>query len=359
MLLYVNILLMMLRLLLVSMILWLMPCAITITISFVDCMVFSTRITRRVGNHYNNRMKRHIASISCFVASAPYNDDRCHYIVSYPMEEDSSSTRQRRILSMSSSLHLFKRRRRRSETLYDDTSSVASPNIVPPTTVQTISNSSTTTTTATTTTKSVGDHTDSSVGMLLNRNSSKTNIYVTASIELPFTADIAFAAFQDPIRQPSWSSWLQSVEYVDRIHQPNITKWTISVVGFKFSWIAQHTKLDPMLGLIEWQSASGLQNYGQVRFTPNQRTTGSITIDPNMNQGFEPLIGSPSVVDSSGCRMDLSMTFVPPPIIMRLLGGKIHLFQNFVEKKMLQATLLSFRQVVLENDITQQYELSH
>ena len=38
---------------------------------------------------------------------------------------------------------------------------------------------------------------------------------VDASIDLPFGADIAFDAFSDLPRQPSWSSWLRSVSYIN------------------------------------------------------------------------------------------------------------------------------------------------
>lgn len=157
-------------------------------------------------------------------------------------------------------------------------------------------------------------------------NANIGDIYVSASIELPFSASVAFDAFKDPTRQPSWSSWLQSVEYVDRVNTPDLTKWTISVMRFKFSWNAKNTKLDRQNGIIEWESSSGVKNFGRVQFTPNNDTDSSST-------------------------MCLSMTVATPRIIQRLLGGKRKALQNLIQEKMLRQTLESFREVVLRVDV--------
>jgi uncharacterized membrane protein len=154
-------------------------------------------------------------------------------------------------------------------------------------------------------------------------------ITVSAAIELPFPKDVAFDAFQDPTRQPSWSSWLSSVEYVDPINLPDVTKWTIRIVGLRFSWIAKHTKRDRDSGIIEWQSASGLQNRGRVTFRPLQ--------DDNYD-------------DLQKSHMKIDMTFVTPKIITRLLGGKRKALQRLVEDKMLYQTLEKFSDVVLNHD---------
>jgi uncharacterized membrane protein len=155
-------------------------------------------------------------------------------------------------------------------------------------------------------------------------NNIDTGVSASATIELPFSSNIAFDAFKDPIRQPSWSSWLKSVEYIDEIANPDITKWTIGLLGLKFSWTAKHTLRDRENGIIEWQSATGLQNRGRVTFIPihNNLTT-----------------------------MKISMTFVTPRVVSKLLGNKKKALQRLVEERMLGQTLEKFRDVVLTNDV--------
>src|SRR5438046_3163424 len=51
----------------------------------------------------------------------------------------------------------------------------------------------------------------------------KNEIVVSSDINLPFPAELAYAAFSDMSRQTSWSPWLQSVEYTDDTH--NTTLW--------------------------------------------------------------------------------------------------------------------------------------
>lgn len=152
-----------------------------------------------------------------------------------------------------------------------------------------------------------------------------TNNGITASalIDLPFSADVAFDAFQDPTRQPSWSSWLRSVEYIDKFNTPEVTKWTMGMAGIKFSFIARHTNRDRANGIIEWRSESGLRNNGRVEIVRLSDTTS---------------------------RMRIFMSLKLPSIVNRLLGGNRLLLKRLVEDKMLSQTLENFRDVVLEND---------
>lgn len=151
-----------------------------------------------------------------------------------------------------------------------------------------------------------------------------SEITVSSSIDLPFSADIAFDAFRDPLRQPSWSQWIRSVEYIDQENMPDVTKWSIRVIGMKFSWNARHTNIDRTNGVIEWESASGLRNRGRVKF---------VRLTDNASQ------------------MHILMVITTPAVITRLLGGRRKALQRLIEDKMLSQTLQRFRDVVLEDDV--------
>ena len=47
----------------------------------------------------------------------------------------------------------------------------------------------------------------------------KKKIECSASIMLPFSADVAFTAFSDLTRQPSWCKYLHSVEYIGLVNE--------------------------------------------------------------------------------------------------------------------------------------------
>lgn len=76
-----------------------------------------------------------------------------------------------------------------------------------------------------------------------NENTKKL-IECHASVLLPFSADVAFDAFSDLTRQPSWCKYLKSVEYIGfsdnekaadskKMHLRE-SKWTVSVKGLSF-----------------------------------------------------------------------------------------------------------------------------
>eukprot|EP00560_Eucampia_antarctica_P003960 CAMPEP_0197839024 /NCGR_PEP_ID=MMETSP1437-20131217/40539_1 /TAXON_ID=49252 ORGANISM="Eucampia antarctica, Strain CCMP1452" /NCGR_SAMPLE_ID=MMETSP1437 /ASSEMBLY_ACC=CAM_ASM_001096 /LENGTH=186 /DNA_ID=CAMNT_0043447645 /DNA_START=168 /DNA_END=728 /DNA_ORIENTATION=- len=157
---------------------------------------------------------------------------------------------------------------------------------------------------------------------------SKKDICVSASIDLPFGADVAFNAFVDLPRQPSWSSWLRSVKYIDDDDSDfeysscgiplRQTKWTISFQGLKFSWKARSTIIERPTK-IGWESISGLKNQGCVTFMENEH----------------------------GTRMTLAMTFVAPKIVATLLRRSSRITSTI--EKVLMSTLVQFRDIVLED----------
>jgi uncharacterized membrane protein len=159
-------------------------------------------------------------------------------------------------------------------------------------------------------------------------------IEITSSIELPFPAETAYDAFADLRRQPSWSPWLRSVEYINDDgtvadeKTTELTLWTLKMSGFKFSWTAIETKNERPT-TIQWESTSGLKNFGTVRFEA---------------------MGDPS--SPTKTLMTMNLTFVTPKVIAALFRRSKKI-QNIVEEKMIQTSMASFRDVVLENDLKQ------
>ena len=153
-------------------------------------------------------------------------------------------------------------------------------------------------------------------------------IVVTSTIELPFSAHTAFDAFSDLSRQPTWSHWLKSVQYIQGDTDTSLptTQWTLSWKGFTFSWIARSTKLIRP-HIIEWESISGLKNRGMVRFVEYTKE------------------------DSCKTEMRLTLIFITPRIVSKLFknsGGRI---KSIIESSMIQNTLVNFRDVVLQQDL--------
>mmetsp|Transcript_18729 Transcript_18729/g.22469 ORF Transcript_18729/g.22469 Transcript_18729/m.22469 type:complete len:247 (-) Transcript_18729:387-1127(-) len=160
----------------------------------------------------------------------------------------------------------------------------------------------------------------------------KREIVVSTSLEMPFPPEVAFDAFSNLERQPSWSNWLKSVKYVDPAEGDDgvevafgsrETKWTVGFRGISFSWTSISTRLERPR-LIEWESTSGMKNQGQVIFESNSEGTST--------------------------DMTLKMTFVTPRFAAAIFrrSGKI---ANFVENKMLKTTLVNFCDVVMAEDL--------
>lgn len=152
-------------------------------------------------------------------------------------------------------------------------------------------------------------------------------IVVSSEIDLPFSADVAFDAFSDLPRQPSWSPWLSSVKYIestDSDRDTPVSKWNMKYLGVGISWECVSTRLERPR-VIGWQSIRGLKNFGQVVF------------------------------ESAGpdrTHMKLTLTFVTPRFVVRLMGGEHGRVAQVVEKKILKNTLERFKKVVLENDLS-------
>jgi uncharacterized membrane protein len=152
--------------------------------------------------------------------------------------------------------------------------------------------------------------------------SDKNVIYCRFEMDLPFSTEVAFDAFSDLTRQPNWSRWLKSVEYMDSTKQR--TLWKMRYMGLSTSWEAVSKRL-ARPNLIEWESVSGLKNYGSVEFMDHH-----------------------SAPDHSRARMKIG--FVVPRLFAKLLGDTSGA-TKIVEDKMLKSTLENFREDVLMNDL--------
>ena len=173
----------------------------------------------------------------------------------------------------------------------------------------------------------------------------KKRIECSASIMLPFSADVAFSAFSDLTRQPSWCKYLHSVEYIGLVNEDEdddsrtndsdlqtqdiplrSSKWTVGVnKGLRFSWTASDTRIIRNKR-IEWASTSGLKNIGSVVFTP-----------------------SSSSQSESTTHMTLCFIFVLPRLVSSLYR-RLNI-RKYTEEVMLADMLEQFRDVVIEEDL--------
>mmetsp|Transcript_171 Transcript_171/g.288 ORF Transcript_171/g.288 Transcript_171/m.288 type:complete len:294 (+) Transcript_171:39-920(+) len=172
----------------------------------------------------------------------------------------------------------------------------------------------------------------------------KKKIECSASIMLPFSADVAFTAFSDLTRQPSWCKYLHSVEYIGLVNEDDdgtndgdllsqevplrSSKWTVGVKGLRFSWTASDTRIIRNKRL-EWASTSGMQNIGSVVFTPSSSTSSSQS--------------------DSTTHMELCFIFVLPRVVSSLYR-RLNI-RKYTEDVMLADMLQRFRDVVIEEDL--------
>mmetsp|Transcript_34014 Transcript_34014/g.62555 ORF Transcript_34014/g.62555 Transcript_34014/m.62555 type:complete len:331 (-) Transcript_34014:60-1052(-) len=188
-----------------------------------------------------------------------------------------------------------------------------------------------------------------------DKNKSKKLIECTASILLPFAEDVAFDAFSDLTRQPSWCKYLHSVEYIGITNDDsdmedtttnNIplrqSKWTVGVKGLRFSWTATDTNI-VRPKRIEWESTSGLKNMGIVEFVPQ-------TSPSTATAAAATTTTTTTTTSTKTTLMKLDFRFVTPRVVSSLFrrSGKI---RKYTEDVLLTNMLTDFRDVVLEEDL--------
>eukprot|EP00554_Chaetoceros_debilis_P011587 CAMPEP_0194127698 /NCGR_PEP_ID=MMETSP0150-20130528/60662_1 /TAXON_ID=122233 /ORGANISM="Chaetoceros debilis, Strain MM31A-1" /LENGTH=263 /DNA_ID=CAMNT_0038821641 /DNA_START=415 /DNA_END=1207 /DNA_ORIENTATION=+ len=232
---------------------------------------------------------------------------------------------------------------------------------------------------------------DNDSGNETNRKKNKRELAVSASITLPFSADVAFSAFADLPRQPTWSSWLHSVSYVKNDNENEIdtegntssnsveytecgipfqeTKWVMKWKKLSFSWKSKVINLQRP-NVIEWQSTSGLPNRGKIIFTErvNSRDDNDDDVESSSSSSLSSSVdtdmvltmtftaddvessSSSSLSSSVDTDMVLTMTFTAPRIVASVFR-KSDSIKALMEEKMLQPTLVSFRKIVMEEDL--------
>jgi uncharacterized membrane protein len=210
-------------------------------------------------------------------------------------------------------------------------------------------------------------------------SSSGGEVLATASIDLPFAAEVAYDAFSDLPRQATWSPWLRSVSYIDdegdggdvsgtatatsgggEEGQPSSsstpppprreTRWRAGIGGIRFGWNAVHTRLERPRA-IEWESTSGLRNFGSVRFTD---LGGGRTAEDEEEEEEEEEEATDEDDGRDGgkgrTRMVLTMRFAFPRFAAGIFRRSSRV-QRYVEGTMLRATLENFRDVVMADDL--------
>lgn len=189
--------------------------------------------------------------------------------------------------------------------------------------------------------KQVSDNDNENLNMMPNEEHLSENmIAVSAAIKLPFPADLAFDAFSDLPRQPSWSSWLQSVSYIDDDSSSltysecgvplRDTKWVMGWKKLKYSWNSRVIRVERP-NVIEWESTSGLRNMGTIHFVEEKE------------------------VDKGGGKTDvtkmiLSFKFVTPTLIARIFRRSNKIAAS-MKTRILVPTLLNFRRIIMEEDL--------
>jgi len=160
---------------------------------------------------------------------------------------------------------------------------------------------------------------------------------VEAEIDLPFDAEIAFDAYSDLPRQPTWSPWLKSVEFLDDGHRES--EWKMRYAGLRLSWIAVSTN-NRRPYVIEWESTKGFRNRGRVDFVKlaDQRRD-----DKDRNTDAVP---SAAMLT----HMKVTMTFQVPGLVAKMFPSHGRIC-HMVENRMLKPTLEKFRDIVLEKDV--------
>lgn len=164
---------------------------------------------------------------------------------------------------------------------------------------------------------------------VLDEKQSKRTIAVESALVVPFSATTAFDAFCDLSKQVDYSPWLSSVTYLNP-PEPGMdtkgkdmgeTRWTMKYMGVKFSWNSVVSNLDRPRAL-EWESTSGMKNYGSVNFIP---------------------------LDKDRTEVTMRMTFVAPRLVAALFR-RSSVMANVVQSKIIRTTLVNFRDAVAASE---------
>ena len=134
---------------------------------------------------------------------------------------------------------------------------------------------------------------------------------VTSDINAP--VEQVWAVWMDLEAMPRWMNWIESVKTLD---DPNLTNWTLAAQGFRFHWKARITKQVEGQQL-QWESVGGLPTKGAVRFYPESenRTAVKLSVTYELPRALAPLM-EPSILGG---------------IVTRELQANLDRFRNLVE----------------------------
>ena len=190
--------------------------------------------------------------------------------------------------------------------------------------------------------KDTTDQIDTTTETTADEKKLNRNVEVSASLEVPFSAEKAYDTFSDLEKQANWSTWLRKVEYTgyaddspengskddtltntngNRQDGPRLktSKWSAGMRGFSWSWRAVQTEMRRP-HVVAWKSTSGVRNNGRVEFERKGPNTTKVSIH---------------------------MTLEAPRFVAAFFRRSNKL-SNFIEKGMLQQMLNNFRDEVVE-----------
>lgn len=89
--------------------------------------------------------------------------------------------------------------------------------------------------------------------------------WMDSTISHTFVANkhLAFRLFSSLDRHPTWSPWLEKVDYH---RDTGLSAWSMSYLGLRYSWRANNTIVQAP-NIIQWESLDGLPNRGKVEFS--------------------------------------------------------------------------------------------
>eukprot|EP00529_Nitzschia_sp_RCC80_P031549 CAMPEP_0113492492 /NCGR_PEP_ID=MMETSP0014_2-20120614/28105_1 /TAXON_ID=2857 /ORGANISM="Nitzschia sp." /LENGTH=357 /DNA_ID=CAMNT_0000386327 /DNA_START=112 /DNA_END=1185 /DNA_ORIENTATION=- /assembly_acc=CAM_ASM_000159 len=216
-------------------------------------------------------------------------------------------------------------------------------------------NSSSTSSSSTALQKSLvdDDNNDEATTFGMEGISKKQLIEIKSQVELPFSAEVAYDAYSNLPRQPQWSSWLDSVVFLEKKDDTERTtvmdtnrdedndllesKWTMKFLGIRYSFEAVAVR-NERPRVMQWKSTTGLKNFGTVQFHPRE--------DRNENDNDN---------DNTTTLMTLTMTFVAPRAVSAVFRKNTKI-ASYVERNLITKSLYDFRDVVVKTDLQQQQQ---
>ncbi|HRD41488.1 MAG TPA: SRPBCC family protein [Prochlorococcaceae cyanobacterium AMR_MDS_5431] len=134
---------------------------------------------------------------------------------------------------------------------------------------------------------------------------------VTTKINAPVNR--VWEVWNDFEAMPRWMRWIESVKTLD---DPNLTDWTLSAQGFRFTWKARITQRVEAQQL-HWESIGGLPTKGTVRFYPNDNQTTEVKLSIRY--------------ELPGILVPLMDTYILDGIVTKELQSNLDRFRDLVE----------------------------